>query len=572
MPRHGYGLGYRSQLAQHYWPKPKAIDWVEVITENFLQVGGLPRRNLERLADAYPIALHGVGLSIGSEHEVNPRYLQAWTQLIEEFKPIHVTDHLCWTSHKAHYSHDLLPISYEPKTLFRIADRLHHLQDIIGRKILLENPSAYVLSAHAAMPEAEFFAELVHRTGCGILLDVNNLVVNYYNLSQDPLAYIETLPNKSVEQFHLSGHTINPNIRIDTHDQPMVPEAWELFAIVQARFPEADPLLEWDDNWPEFDYLLGELQKARTIVATPKLVSEAATAWHARLKNVKNNTSKYQPSDISKASPAAYHGDFWNVIVGTPSQVEPLSESGHFTATVPTAVANGLFVYHNGYGFRTEDALSSTFKTLKGVMSEESFHLLAMRYRNRYPHEHFSMSDIGRHLPQYLRDNPDHLDFGSTPVALYADIAMIDWTRHDNAVVPDQTYLTIAALQDLTPESWEELRLTFADTYHVQALSYNVLPTVVAVYNEEQPEKPEPREHFFHCYRLDTQVLHDHCEDLVALMYHEFAGRKCFSEVVATLQNNHELDDETAISRVAAQVGWWLHNSCVIGMTSEPGG
>ena len=225
----GCGVGLRSQ---HYpvitekWPK---VDWFEAISENYMDTGGRPLQILEQVRHHYPIALHGTALSIGSVDPINQKYLERLKKLVDRIDPFIVSDHLCWSSVEGEVLHDLLPLPFTEEAIQHIVQRVSQVQELLGRRILLENVSTYVTYTHSAMPEWEFLTEVARRSGCGILLDVNNLYVNATNHKFDPREYLKNISKESVGQIHLAGHTDMGSFLFDTHSAPIIDRVWELY-------------------------------------------------------------------------------------------------------------------------------------------------------------------------------------------------------------------------------------------------------------------------------------------------------------------------------------------------------
>ncbi len=239
------------------------VDWFEVITENFRVAGGNPRRVLREVREHTPIVLHGVSLSIGSLDPLDDAYLAGVAALCEELAPPIVSDHLCWTGLGGHNTHDLLPLPYTEEALAHVAARVRQVQDRLGRRILLENPSTYAAFAGATIDEAEFLAELAERADCGILLDINNVFVSCTNHGWDADAYLAAIPADRIGYVHLAGHTANGALLIDTHDMPVRDEVWALYGAAVRRFGPLMTCLERDDNVPALDELVTELAQAR---------------------------------------------------------------------------------------------------------------------------------------------------------------------------------------------------------------------------------------------------------------------------------------------------------------------
>ncbi|HET6424396.1 MAG TPA: DUF692 domain-containing protein, partial [Planctomycetaceae bacterium] len=265
LPSLGYGVGLRSPhfpyLLQHY----ANVDWFEIISENFLDSGGRPRHVLDQLAERYPVVMHGVSMSIGSTDPLDRLYLAKLKQLADEIHAAWVSDHLCWTGVAGLNSHDLLPLPLTEEALRHVAARVKTVQEILERPLILENPSSYVTFACSTMSEQDFLLELCHETGCGLLLDVNNVYVSSVNHEFDPHEYLRQLPADRIVQFHLAGHTNCGTHLIDTHDGPVIDPVWQLYREARALAPGAATLLEWDARIPEFPVLEAEIAKARAI-------------------------------------------------------------------------------------------------------------------------------------------------------------------------------------------------------------------------------------------------------------------------------------------------------------------
>jgi uncharacterized protein (UPF0276 family) len=263
----GHGVGLRTRHFARFGAGPSPVDWVEVVTENFMAEGGRPLAVLETVRRDTPVALHGVSLSIGSTDPLSETYLRDLERLVARVEPAMVTDHLCWGSHRGQYLHDLLPLPYTEESLGHVAGRVAAVQDRLGRQILLENPSSYVAYRDSTMAEWEFLAELSRRADCGILLDVNNVHVSARNLGFDPLEYLDGLPPDRVGQLHLAGHADKGRWLLDAHDGPVPPPVWELYRQALRRFGRVPTLVEWDDRIPPLEDLVAQSRRAAAIEA-----------------------------------------------------------------------------------------------------------------------------------------------------------------------------------------------------------------------------------------------------------------------------------------------------------------
>lgn len=263
LPNLGLGLGLRSEHFNHILEEQPQVDWFEIISENFMDSGGRPRYVLDQIAEKYPVVMHGVSLSIGSTDPLNYEYLKRLKQLAKEVNPVWVSDHLCWTGVLGINSHDLLPVPLNEESLRHIVDRIREVQDYLERPLVIENPSTYLSFKDSTIEEWEFMRLMAEETGCGLLLDVNNVYVSAFNNEFDPVAYIEGLPHDRIVQMHLAGHQHNGDHIVDTHDREVVDEVWELFRLAWQKTDGVATLLEWDGNIPAFDVCHQELLKAK---------------------------------------------------------------------------------------------------------------------------------------------------------------------------------------------------------------------------------------------------------------------------------------------------------------------
>jgi hypothetical protein len=262
-PNLGLGVGLRSVHFGHileHWP---AVDWFEVISENFIDSGGRPRYVLEQIAQRYPVVMHGVSLSIGSTDPLNFEYLAKLKRLAREVNAHWISDHLCWTGVLGRNTHDLLPLPYNDETLLHVAQRVRTVQDFLERPLVLENPSSYVTFATSTMSEWEFLSQLAENTDCGLLIDVNNIHVSARNHDFDAAEYLRKLPHRRIVQMHLAGHTDCQTHLIDTHDNHVIDPVWELYRLAHELTGGGASLLEWDAKIPPFPVVHAEILKAR---------------------------------------------------------------------------------------------------------------------------------------------------------------------------------------------------------------------------------------------------------------------------------------------------------------------
>jgi uncharacterized protein len=264
----GFGLGARPQHYDDLLGEQRGcVSWLEMLTENYLVPGGRPLNFLERLRAEYPVVLHGVSLSIGSVDPLDEQYLRDVRALADRVEPAWISDHLCWTGIDGVNLHDLMPLPYTEESLRHVVSRVGEVQERLGRRFVLENVSSYVSYRQSEMTEWEFLCEVAERADCLILLDVNNVYVSSVNHEFDPLAYLCGIPVERVQQFHLAGHRRQGRCLVDTHDQPICEEVWQLYRAAVERFGALSTMIERDDNIPGIEVLLAELERARSIAA-----------------------------------------------------------------------------------------------------------------------------------------------------------------------------------------------------------------------------------------------------------------------------------------------------------------
>jgi uncharacterized protein (UPF0276 family) len=262
LPDLGLGVGLRTQHFRHITDRWPAMDWFEILSENFIDTEGRPLWYLDRIAERYPIVMHGVSLSVGSTDPIDFSFLDKLAALAKRVKARWLGDHICWTGVAGLNGHDLYPVPYTEEGLRHMIERVRTIQDYLERPLVLENPSTYLTFASSSMPEEEFIARLAAEADCALLLDVNNVYVTCRNHDLDPLAYLDAIPYEHVVQLHLAGHTDNGTHCIDTHDGRVIDAVWDLYARVQEKTGGRATLLEWDAKLPKFAVLQEEVGKA----------------------------------------------------------------------------------------------------------------------------------------------------------------------------------------------------------------------------------------------------------------------------------------------------------------------
>lgn len=265
------GVGYKPQHFAAIMQDANPVEWLEIHAENYMGEGGRPIAQLRHLAEKFPISVHGVGLSIGGEDPLDTAHLQRLKHLCDWLKPASFSEHLAWSTHDGHYLNDLLPLPYTDETLTRVADHVAQVQDVLGRKMLLENPSAYLAFAESTLSEVELLNEIVHRTGCGLLLDINNVFISATNQKTSAIDYIDSFPLEHVGEFHLGGHDEDTDetgalLLIDSHGREVVDPVWALFDYTLNKSGPRPALIEWDANVPDWPELAAEATRCAQVI------------------------------------------------------------------------------------------------------------------------------------------------------------------------------------------------------------------------------------------------------------------------------------------------------------------
>ncbi|WP_299687479.1 DUF692 domain-containing protein [uncultured Tateyamaria sp.] len=267
------GVGYKPQHFDALRSEPGPVTWLEIHAENYMGDGGRPHAQLHALRADFAISVHGVGLSIGGEGRLDPDHLARLQRLVDWLEPASFSEHLAWSTHGAEFLDDLLPLPYTDATLTRVADHIDEVQDLLGRQMLLENPSSYLAFAESTWSETEFLSELTRRTGCGLLLDVNNVFISATNLGDTATGYLDAYPLHAVGEIHVGGHDEDADdhgapLLIDSHAHPAAEPVWTLLDYALRRTGPAPVLVEWDNDVPEWPALRAEADRAASALAT----------------------------------------------------------------------------------------------------------------------------------------------------------------------------------------------------------------------------------------------------------------------------------------------------------------
>lgn len=552
-PKLGCGLGLRTK---HYpdilstWPK---VDWFEAITENYMDSGGKPLAVLEEIRQHYPIALHGVALSIGSADPLNEKYLKKLKTLVERIQPVIVSDHLCWSGVGGEQLHDLLPLPFTEESVKHVVSRVLQIQEFLGRAILLENVSTYVTYKHSVMPEWEFLSEVARRSGCGILLDVNNIYVNSKNHLFDPLVYVENIPAEKIGQIHVAGHTDMGSYLFDTHSKPVIEPVWELYRKTLERAGQVSTLIEWDDDIPEFSRLQEEAAKAKAIYVlfekpkTPVPVFKKETAAAPQVSG--RSLAEIQESMKAWIKPHENQP--------ADAMARELNPQGG------AAGCERLSIYGGGYFARFYEGLSEVYEAVHFILGDHAFRHLNEAYALRYPSKEYNLSLAGKYLPEFLEDSPLSKERPYLP-----ELARFEWRIAEAFHAYDREPFQISQLASVPIEQWENARLTFQPSVSIFSSKHPVLDIWKQRKEADKPRDPWPlQEQFILIGRRGLQVR---CELLDPVRYQLLKGLmsgKSLGEVCETLA-----EDTPEDLPIAAWFSSWVTDGLIADCRLEAAG
>ena len=536
-PYLGFGLGFRPTHFSDIIEQKPDVDWFEVISENYMDTGGPQRRILDQLKERYPLVMHGVSLSIGTVDPINSEYLDKLKKLADDVKPKWISDHLCWTGIAHKNTHDLLPVPYTEEALKHIIERIKQVQDYLGRQIVLENPSTYLEFTASSMSEWEFIARMVDGSGCGLLLDVNNIYVSCYNHRWDPKTYIDAMPLDSVAQIHLAGHSNMGTHIIDTHDDHVVDEVWTLYSYVINKAGPISTMIEWDDKIPEFPVVMEELSKARHWAQ-----SQDGPVEFPRFQSFRDNI---RPSE--KLTP--YEDELGMmqdaILKGDGNEMDP---DLRIIPKPDFSPAEQIQSYIDGYRYRLYDVVHEDFPALIAAMGEGAFEEMLDAYIEATPSEHFNVARYVEQFPEYVREGQD-------PFFYELSVLETVLTRIHDAEETD--VLGQDDLGGVTPETFMDLKLNPRSALKLLAFSYPVNAYYDAHLNGENPEIPEKSPSFLVVYRHEDQIWRLDLEEREYMVLSSLFNGLPVGEALSAAVPE---EDEDAMANVGVWFSKWMSN------------
>lgn len=461
-PVAGTGVGLRAPHYRDFLERRPALAWLEVHTENYLDQAGWDWHVLRQLRRDYPISLHGVGLGLGSARGFSEAHLERVRSLVERIEPALVSEHLCWGAVAGRQLNDLLPLTLNEAALALLCERVGRVQDVLRRPILLENVSTYVRFHADAMSEAEFMAALARRSGCGLLLDVNNLYVNQCNHQEDALAAIAAIAVGSVGEIHLAGHLPTPLAVIDHHGDKVAQPVWDLYQAALQRFGRVPTLIEWDTDIPALDVLLGEANKADTL-ADALAGAYGYGACHA--KTGRAAAPPRAPLDAPIAALAGVQGRFADALL------QPAAEDALLAQFKCASHAQRFALYRGNLTATWNKTLSHAYPVLRALVGEEFFGGLARAYGRAHPSRSGDLNRFGADFADFLARFPHAADWPYLP-----DMARLEWALHRAHYAPDAQALDPDAIAALGPQRLETATLRLHPACRLLASAWATVP------------------------------------------------------------------------------------------------
>jgi len=472
----GAGVGLRAPHYREFLDSRPRVAWLEVHTENFLDQAGWEFHVLETLRQDYPFSLHGVGLGIGSARGFSEAHLERVRSLVQRIEPELVSEHLSWGAVADRHLNDLLPLALDHAALHLLVERVDRVQEVLGRRILLENVSTYLRFADDAMSEAEFLAELARRTGCGLLLDVNNLYVNQCNHGEDPVAALAAIPVGSVGEIHLGGHLVTPEAVIDHHGARVAEAVWQIYDAALQRFGGVPTLIEWDTDVPALDVLLDEAGRAATALA-------AASASGPR-------TGRMSP-DVARALPLV-PARTAHTPAAAPTDSDALAQhQQHFAAAMfshpqdaPVLAAvraphaqHRLALYRGNLSASWHKVLLNAYPVIAQLVGEEFFTALVREYGRAHPSTDGDLNRFGAHFASFLQAFPHTQDLPYLP-----DMARLEWLIYRAHFAESAPTLRPDAMA-MAPDAFEAARAQM----HPAAALFESQWAIVEIWQAHQP-------------------------------------------------------------------------------------
>lgn len=537
LPFMGFGLGLRPEHYPHILEHEPDVDWFEIISENYMETEGRPKYMLEQIREKYPVVMHGVSLSIGTVDPLNSDYLQKLKELIAWVDPLWVSDHLCWTGVAHKQTHDLLPVPYTEEALKHIVERLRMVQDYLERPVLMENPSTYLEFQSSQMTEWDFIRHMAEESGCGLLLDANNVYVSCYNHKWDPKTYLDALPLERVVQIHLAGHQNNGTHIIDTHDDHVTDEVWKLYEYIIGAAGPVSTMVEWDDKIPEFAIVKAELDKARALADRAQKPNDLPYfSANAPPLSAAGNFPSYTPQ-LYKMQEAILSGNDEKTDPQTWVRAKPeLSEKDQIN------------IYIRGYRYRLFDIVYDDYPVLRHYLGEERFAELVDAYIEAVPSTYPNLARYTEKFSDFVKKRCD--DFACELAVLETAIAQISDAEETAALAPEH-------LAGVDPDRLMVQPLPLRSALALYEFCYPVNAYYGAVIDGETPSPPAPAACYVAVYRHDYEMWRLDLERQEYDILTELQKGQSPAEALEKIIGSQQSDAAENVSRWFAR---WMNN------------
>lgn len=471
-PNPGFGLGLRTPHYADFLAAKQPLDWLEIITDNYLVAGGKPLQMLDQIRRDYPVVMHGVAMSLGAPGAVDAAYLRQVKALADRVQPLWISDHLCWIGPGPEQLHDLYPLPYTDEAARHLIGQIRRAQDLLQRRLVVENVSSYIEFKHSAATEWAFLSHVANEADCLLLVDINNIYVSSVNHGFNPVQYLQGLPRHRVQQFHLAGHSNEGSHIVDTHDHPVADPVWALYAEALKLFGPVATMIERDDHIPPLPTLLDELAIARDIAA--RVHHQPATASAAAA-----NATHFTTSTPAPAALRQLQRDMANYVL------DPSARGMTHHVRAPTGADSSarLGIYHHAYRARLADVLADVFEKTVLYMGSDSFDEIARAFVVQQPPQSRSLGVYGAAFPAHLGmlypHNPE-----------LCELAQLDWDLRSRFDGVDWPALDTAAAAADTTQTW----LTRSPALHPSLLLRQVSTNVVTLWKaiHDDTEVPAP--------------------------------------------------------------------------------
>lgn len=529
-----FGLGLRSKHYNYILKNRPKVDWFEIISENFMETEGPGLNNLSKIKEIYPLVMHGVSLSIGSINSNNFEYLSKLKKLIKYVNPLWISDHLCFTGTGKENTHDLLPIPYTEESLKHVIKKIKEVQDYLEMEIALENPSTYLDFKSSQIQESEFISRMIEGAKCKLLLDINNVYVTCFNHGLSPKKYIDDLDIKKIKQIHLSGHCNKGTHIIDTHDDFVTEEVWNLYKYTINKSQRIiETMIEWDDNIPEFPVLYEELQKAK----------KAA-------KNCKNYTIpniKILPRINSRTSQSLESSQKIMQCSILKGQSHNLKASQWIIGKKNFSAKKKLSVYVNAYRIRLEESITEDFPVLKEYLGEEKFKTLVGDFVKNTTSTHYNLAKYSQKLHSFIKKRLHGDRFSQEICELESSILEI----YDQE---ETSPLSSKNLNNLTEEDLLNSKLFPRKALKLHKFSHQINQYYQDVMDKNNNHKKIKRDSYLVVFRDKNQIWRMPMEKNEFIILREiFAGKKIGEVLKSSIAQNPD-DIKKWFSR-------WINNN-----------